>query len=559
MKIVIDNKVINLDENKEIARGGEGRVIELNSTTVVKLYLPNIPVMPKTKFDSLNLLKCNLFVKPEKLVYDQKNNIIGYTMANIGGDHYPLYSIFSLNFCQRHNLDDKYRSKITEKLVDAVKYAHSQNIVIGDLNPFNILLDDSGDVVFIDVDSYETPNHKHGGRLLEEIRDYLYGGLITKNSDYYALAVMVFNYLTYLHPYKGVHSKYQSLAERAAHKVPVFDDDKNLKIPKCYSPLSNQHLQEQFHRIFKLGERFLIDSSITNTTIKQTTIVKPKIQGALSVMEIFKNKKIRDVRCSVNYLCIDIGTEVLIYDVCSLNHFRHSFTIPGKYDLIIPTNKNIFTFSNGELNWIVPIGNGGYTSTKLLNINNVTNIHQYENILVVITKDDRKYTIYLDDIYGNETKYIKHTIDSVYSRGYKESLNGIIQNITGKYHVYYNAKGNINISKINYTIKTIQQNGRYGVIEYIENEKIHSSMFKIDNMNLTLYGNELNGTRSIAIKENQFVVVPDDGEIRILELNALNEIAKFECDESNSNSQIFVSNAGIILWTDDTIHLVNKK
>jgi hypothetical protein len=41
--------IVNIDENKEIARGGEGRIIQLTANTVAKLYLPGITPITDSK------------------------------------------------------------------------------------------------------------------------------------------------------------------------------------------------------------------------------------------------------------------------------------------------------------------------------------------------------------------------------------------------------------------------------------------------------------------------------------------------------------------------------
>ena len=39
------NLLLDIDENKELSRGGEGRVIEIPGDRVAKLYLPGVSVL----------------------------------------------------------------------------------------------------------------------------------------------------------------------------------------------------------------------------------------------------------------------------------------------------------------------------------------------------------------------------------------------------------------------------------------------------------------------------------------------------------------------------------
>ena len=91
MKLYNKQKVliVDLDTSKEIARGGEGMIID-NGIEVVKLYLPGIKTITEIKFNDLAELKSNIFVKPEKLVYDSKGKILGFTMNKVPSDHYPI-------------------------------------------------------------------------------------------------------------------------------------------------------------------------------------------------------------------------------------------------------------------------------------------------------------------------------------------------------------------------------------------------------------------------------------------------------------------------------------
>ena len=45
----------NIDDNKEIARGGEGRIMDVSSDKVAKIYLPNIKPLSEIKFIELSV------------------------------------------------------------------------------------------------------------------------------------------------------------------------------------------------------------------------------------------------------------------------------------------------------------------------------------------------------------------------------------------------------------------------------------------------------------------------------------------------------------------------
>ena len=45
-----NGKPVNIDEKKEIARGGEGMIIKVDNNTVAKIYLPGITGLNESKY-----------------------------------------------------------------------------------------------------------------------------------------------------------------------------------------------------------------------------------------------------------------------------------------------------------------------------------------------------------------------------------------------------------------------------------------------------------------------------------------------------------------------------
>lgn len=191
---------IAFDEAKEIARGGEGKIIFINDSVVAKVYLPNIEPISKAKFSELKHLNSH-FVTPDDLLTNEFGHVKGFLMKKLGDDFFPLYSAYNKSFCKRNLITDPIKSSVVKTLIQSVKQVHTNKIVIGDLNPFNILMTSKGVVNFIDTDSYQTETEKHSGRLLDDVRDYLYSGNVSEYSDYFALAVITYNLLTFMHPF----------------------------------------------------------------------------------------------------------------------------------------------------------------------------------------------------------------------------------------------------------------------------------------------------------------------------------------------------------------------
>ena len=231
-----------IKDSDEIHRGGEGKIMTIGSSDdiVAKIYHDNIQPISEEQFNFLSKIKNKIFVVPTELLKSEKGKIVGFIMEYISRDFFPISSILNKNFCRQNKINETFKRKTAQKLIDAVDYAHKNKIVAGDFNQYNILINKKGDIRLIDTDSYQTPAHKHSGILLDDIRDFLYGGTVSKNSDFFALSVMLFYSFTYTHPFKGIHKKYKKISDRMVQKIPIFRKDPNLKIPKVYQAVADR-------------------------------------------------------------------------------------------------------------------------------------------------------------------------------------------------------------------------------------------------------------------------------------------------------------------------------
>ena len=473
----------------------------------------------------------------------------------VSDDYFPLFSIFNSNFCKRNNINVNLKYKISQKLIDAVKYIHKQNIIVGDLNPFNILVNDQGSMSFIDVDSYQTPGNIHSGRLLDDIRDYLYHGKISKESDYFSLSVLIFNMLTNLHPYKGIHKDYPSLADRMIYKIPVFINNSRLKIPKCYEPITNAGLQSQFDRIFIEGERFIIDLKPTAQTIIKKKIKVLQKTNQLAVSELIENGIVKYINSSNTKLCVHLKDKIVIFDVTTKGYHKILGELDSSYETY-PTDKYLYVSKKNNLYLVKK----DFTLKEVLNVSfkKPLSIQRYKNILVVVEKE-LMYKIYLDSVINNKNGVnVKVENRNVYGRSFRK-YEGLIQNIGGFSYIYYNNNNTLNHIRMPKIIKDVYQIGDIGVVQYLEDEKIKYNMFKIKGMNVLYDSDTINNMCHIGHKEGSYVVKPEDDSILILRSDDFSEISNFKCDLVSEDSQIFVTNAGIVCNDGENVYLLNTK
>lgn len=542
--------ILKINDSKEITRGGEGKIISYNNDKVAKIYLPGIKGISEIKFNDLIVLS-NLFVKPEELIYSG-NKIAGFFMKYIPKDYFTLFAAFSILFAKKNNIDNKSKLKTCQFIINGVKEAHINNIVIGDLNHFNILINPDGDGFFIDVDSYGTPNAKHSGKQLPEVQDHFKGCVINKEADYYALATLIYNYLSNIHPYKGVHPLYKSLSERALHRIPVFDKTQNIKVPNFYAPIADKNLQNQFEEIFVKGERFPIklNKSIITVIPSIPTSVTIKINADLLITEVLKNTDIKFISNSRNKLSVTTSTGIDVYEASYKGFYKiiESFSLDYK---IILTDKYLYSYHNGELHIVKD--NISYKITNLKFTKNAV-LKQYENILVVID-NETLFTIKLDEVLNYQ---VAHEAITVFDKRFRKNI-GLIQHVSGNTLIFYNYKGILNTHLEKCRIHDISQIGN--IIISHEMDKNGNSLFSLGYINNGKLERKfkVDSLCNVSTDFENLVIIPQDEKLLLFRYQDLSFISDIKCDFVSESFSVHSTQSGIFLSDLNNLWLVNKR
>lgn len=186
---------------KELASGGEGIVYLAGLGKVAKIYKANR--LSVLNFAKIKLMTCNsVGIKgvcwPESLLYNVKQEPVGYLMPQAEG--FPLdTSVFKkpLLLKKLPNWKRIDLVRLAVRVAEIVDGLHRQNVILGDINPNNILVTPDGRVTFVDLDSaqvadypcpvgmvnFTRPQH-HGKDFSSYLRDF--------DDDRFALAVMLF-------------------------------------------------------------------------------------------------------------------------------------------------------------------------------------------------------------------------------------------------------------------------------------------------------------------------------------------------------------------------------
>ena len=542
-----------LDVSKELARGGEGIVID-NGFEVAKIYLPGIRPISESKFGDLQELASNIFIKPKTLAYDASGKVIGYFMDKVPADHFPILSMFNKTFCTRENISDRVKLNIVERLIDAMNFAHSKGIVIGDFNPYNILVNSQGSVFLIDVDSYGTKSVKHSGILFDEIRDYLYGGSVNKEADYFSLSVIIFNLLTYVHPFKGIHKKVPKMSERMLKKLPVFKVDPELFVPKCYTPLSNKLLQDQFVKLYEQGKRFVI-SPKTTTVVAAPKKVVTIIAQQLNMLEVLTNVKIIRTASTRNRLAITLDNETLICNVSSKGTCSVSHRLPTKSsDKIFLSDNYVYLLRDKVLYLLTTMDMKEMVGIRDFSSEKYIKVQQFGDILIIVA-DTLQYEYHLNEVFRDHpaSRYV-----SVFG-GRFVNINGLFTRVDSSTILFYDKDSTVNSVILNKGVKDVYQTKNVGIIQCLETDKVTTKYFKIDKLQVELFDCAFEGLRYFDKLSDDLLIVPQDDELELVHSANMATIAKYQCSVVSTDYVIHYTNAGIIVVNPDGVYLANKK
>src|SRR5262249_20853743 len=159
--------------------------------------------------------------RPQAILLDAKNRPIGYTMGRIRDAH-VLCQLFNRAFRERKGITPEAMVMLVQKLREGVQHVHENGILIVDLNEMNFLLDSAlREVLFIDVDSYQTPGFP-AAALMDSVRDR-HALRFSEATDWFSFGIVSFQMFTGIHPYRGKHPTVADLEARMRGNISVLN------------------------------------------------------------------------------------------------------------------------------------------------------------------------------------------------------------------------------------------------------------------------------------------------------------------------------------------------
>ncbi len=198
--------------------GGEADIYTYSSGVAQKIFKSHVDSQFKARILGKALEKEPLIrqfndehndikiISVNEVVYMKEGSVLelkGYFQDFIEGS-YKISNLKDKSFVKEHNYSRKDVVEILIKVCQGIEFLHSIGGFIGDLNGGNILIKEKS-VYIIDID----------GMSFDDVKNCVYTNMyiyppsaennnITKQDDWYSLAVQAFYYLTYSHPFRGI-------------------------------------------------------------------------------------------------------------------------------------------------------------------------------------------------------------------------------------------------------------------------------------------------------------------------------------------------------------------
>lgn len=446
---------------KELARGGEGRVclVDGKPDVVAKIYLDKA----LQKHDKAGKIKamCDLYDQdvakfsalPQRVIFDSHGKVVGFIMEKIT-DFKEIHNLYGISTKRKlfDFADWGFMVHTAKNLACAVDTLHNKNIVIGDINQGNILVNNQAMIKLIDCDSYQV---EYNGQFYlcevgvpeytsPELQGQSFNGVHrTKNHDCFGLAVMIFKILMFgRHPYSGVGAPpeiekaisqgYYCYGKRATGTTPIYS--------QLATDIFSDEVKNLFERAFAIGNN----------------VIRPTAEEWINTLDCLEQNL---VQCSNNHKYFNNGSSCIW---CKLAKF--GFNPFGKaVNVVKPQNKPNYQQTPYQNTYTKPSSNNSQNTTPSNNsyqysqpqqtiqqntpITNKFNPKPIFIILAVIfflgmigvfnDSNDNNYTSPTTQTTGNNAPQQKVYTDKEKQADLKAYKDSLLYNLNSRYLDYY--------------------------------------------------------------------------------------------------------------------------
>jgi serine/threonine protein kinase/rRNA-processing protein FCF1 len=145
---------------KRIGDGGEGLIYTTSTDLVAKIYKKDRLTKQKEAKIKLMLSKQiqhEGICYPAAALYNNNKEFAGYLMPRASGKELASSYFLPKQYIEKEfpNWKRKETVKLCLTILKKIKFLHDRNIILGDINPGNILVVSPEEIYFVDTDSYQ--------------------------------------------------------------------------------------------------------------------------------------------------------------------------------------------------------------------------------------------------------------------------------------------------------------------------------------------------------------------------------------------------------------------
>ncbi len=316
---------------------------------------------------------------------------------------------------------------------------------------------------------------------------------------------------------------------------------------------------KKFEKIYTNGERFLFSlAGYANTipAIKPIQIAKHQ-EDHININFILQNATIINVQFGLLLGYIETNKKYLIYSAKDKGYLskKHELSKTDYHQLYIG-NATIIGRKNNQLFHIKEDKEAVEIKNFVLPENSYS--YQLENILIVVAQG-QMFWLYLDEVFN-------HSIRNKRIEVFTEAMihqNGLIQNTGGVQRIFYHTGKDLATVKLPKNIKQVFQKGNTGIVQYIEKDQLINQYFKIDGLKLDLMNIQHDNFFEYGLmpenRNDGFIFEPEDNLLLIRRISDFNVISEIKCSKISRQSNLIYTKAGIIVWENDEVFLLNQK